>query len=222
MKVCTDSCLFGAWIANKMAQKDIHPKTILDIGAGTGLLSLMIAQQSMAQIDAIEIDEDAFLQTEENFRRSAWSKRLQARLGDVTTWESYKKYELIISNPPFFENNLKANERNKNIAKHNEGLTFINLLLSIKRNLALDGSFAVLLPFSRTEYFVNLAAEHGFYFQEKIMVKQTPEHSYFRALLYFNSVATHFNSKEIIIKDGKGNYTAGFEDLLRDYYLAFI
>jgi len=222
MKVCTDSCLFGSWISTKIEQEIIAPKTILDIGSGTGLLGLIIAQKSAARIDAIEIDEDAFQETFENFRESLWSKQLQVYHGDIKNWESKLKYDLIISNPPFFENDLKANEQNKNVAKHDDALTFIQLLLAIKNTLAPNGNFAVLLPFHRVEYFTNLAAENDFYLEEKILLKQTPKHPYFRGMLFFGSNTITTISKEIIIKDQKENYTAEFEALLRDYYLAFI
>ena len=222
MKVCTDSCLFGSWIANKIEEEIIAPKTILDIGSGTGLLSLMIAQKSIAQIDAIEIDEDSFQETFENFRESLWNKQLQVHHGDIKNWGSKLKYDLIISNPPFFENDLKANEQNKNVAKHDDALTFIQLLFAIKSNLATNGNFAVLLPFRRVEYFTNLAAENDLYLEEKILLKQTPKHPYFRGMLFFSSNTITTSSKEIIIKDETGNYTAEFEALLRDYYLAFI
>ena len=110
MKVCTDSCLFGAWIADKIEQKIIVPKNILDIGSGTGLLSLMIAQKTNAQIDGVEIDENSYQQSEDNFIESPWNKHLHAFHADIKNWNSGLKYDLIISNPPFYENDLKANK----------------------------------------------------------------------------------------------------------------
>jgi tRNA1Val (adenine37-N6)-methyltransferase len=221
MKVCTDSCVFGAWIARKIEKKIITPKAILDIGAGTGLLSLMIAQKSNAKIEAVEIDKDAFYQTEENFLESPWNKQLQAYHTNIKNWKSPLKYDLIISNPPFFENDLKANEQNKNVAKHDDGLTFAELLLSVKNNLSADGNFAVLLPFHRTAYFKKIAAENNFYLWEELLVKQTPKHGYFRGMLVFNSTPANKMIHELTIKDETGNYTAEFKDLLKDYYLAF-
>ncbi len=219
MKVCTDSCLFGAWIADKTEQKIICPKNILDIGSGTGLLSLMIAQKTNAQIDAVEIDESSYQQAIENFRESSWSQQLQAFHADIKNWNSNLKYDLIISNPPFYENDLKANEKIKNIAKHNDGLTFVELLLAIKNNLAPDGNFAILLPYHRVEYFKNLAVENDFYLKEELLVKQTSRHSHFRGILFFSSKPNTLISNELIIKDGAGNYTEKFKFLLKDYYL---
>lgn len=219
MKVCTDSCLFGAWVANKIENKIISPKNILDIGSGTGLLSLIIAQKINAKIDAVEVDENSYLQTEENFARSPWNQQLQAFHADIKSWNNNLKYDLIIANPPFFENNLKAKSRGKNVAMHNEGLTLNELLQSIKNNLTDNGSFAILLPFHRVEYFKGLAVENGFYLEEELLVKQTPRHSIFRGLMFFGKKPAGLISNELIIKNNDGNYTEEFYFLLKDYYL---
>ena len=100
MKVCTDACLFGAWIASEIAGNKI--KSVLDIGAGTGLLSLMIAQGSDAHIDAVEIDNEAFLQAVENFKSSPWKDRLYARHCAIQVYDPGHRYDLIVSNPPFY------------------------------------------------------------------------------------------------------------------------
>lgn len=219
MKVCTDSCLFGAWVANKIEKEIIGPKNILDIGSGTGLLSLMLAQKSNATINAVEIDEDSFVQTKENFLESQWDKELRVFHTDIKNQSFTLKYDLIISNPPFFENNLLSHNQNKNLAKHHDGLTLKELLQSIKNNLAATGSFAVLLPFHRIDYFKATATENNFYLKEELLVKQTPRHSYFRGILFFGTNQTPLVSNELIIKNKEGNYTEGFSRLLKDYYL---
>ena len=219
MKVCTDSCLFGAWIADKIEAKIIEPKTVLDIGSGTGLLSLMIAQKYNGTIDAVEIDENAYWQTKENFIDSVWGKRLQAFHSDIKNWNSNVKYDLIIANPPFFENDLKSGNQNKDLAKHHDGLTFKELLQSIKNNLSVDGNFALLLPFHRVSYFKALALENNFYLKEELLVKQTPAHSYFRGILFFGTNPIQLISNELIIKDKEGKYSENFYFLLKDYYL---
>lgn len=219
MKVCTDSCLFGAWVADKCEKKIIEPKSILDIGAGTGLLSLMIAQKSFAEIDAVEIDENSFFQAKDNFAKSKWNKRIHAFNADIKDWISPKKYDLIICNPPFFESDLRSIHQNKNIAKHHDALTLNDLIRVVKSNLMSDGNFAILLPFHRIPYFKKLALENNFYLNNELLVKQTPGHSFFRGMLFFGNQKAAFTSKELIIKDDEGKYTEEFNFLLKDYYL---
>lgn len=219
MKVCTDSCLFGAWIAEKIETTIIQPNEILDIGSGTGLLSLMIAQKSNAKIDAVEIDEDSFSQMEENFIDSPWNNRLHAFHADIKNRRSETKYDLIISNPPFFENDLKSKMESKNLAKHHDGLTLLELVQCIKENLSSNGNFAVLLPFHRVYLFKIIAAKNNYYLKEELMIKQTPEHSYFRAILFFGTKEMTITTNELIIKNKEGNYTESFKLLLEDYYL---
>jgi tRNA1Val (adenine37-N6)-methyltransferase len=219
MKVCTDSCLFGAYVADKIESKSIQPKRILDIGAGTGLLSLMIAQNSDALIDAVEIDDNSYQQTKENFHESKWCRGLHAFHTDIKSFTAPYKYDLIISNPPFFENDLKSADKNKNVAKHHDCLTFQELIQSIKNNMESDGTFFVLLPFHRTGYFKKVAADNQFYLKEETLIKQTPKHDYFRAILFFTSKPAAVICKELIIKNEEGKYTNDFNFLLKDYYL---
>ncbi len=220
MKVCTDSCLFGAWIANKIEKGIIEPQTVLDIGSGTGLLSLMIAQKSDAEIHAVELEPDSFSQNQENFVESPYGSRLQAFNSDIKIWSGHLKYDLIISNPPFFENDLKGNHHNQNLAKHNTGLTLTDMLEAIKKNLAKNGFFGVLLPYHRADYFKKNATENGFYLKEELLVKQTPKHDFFRSLLFFDSQPCKGISTELTIKEDSGHYSAEFVQFLKDYYLA--
>lgn len=219
MKVCTDSCLFGAFIGDKIEKKIIQPERVLDIGSGTGLLSLMVAQKSRAVIEAVEIDENSFLQTKENFDNSPWNQQLYAFNTDIKEWKTSLKYNLIISNPPFFQNDLMSENKNKNIAKHHDGLTLQELLESIKNNLSAEGNFAMLLPFHRIDFFKSLAAENHFYCNEELLVKQTPRHSFFRGILLFGSKQEEAVSNELTIKEKNGNYSKEFNFLLKDYYL---
>ncbi len=219
MKVCTDSCLFGAWLADKIEKKILVPQHILDIGSGTGLLSLMVSQKSKALIDAVEIDENSYLQTKENFDKSKWRSQLHAFHADIKRWESPVKYDLIISNPPFFENDLRSVKLNKNLAKHHDGLTLTELLSSISKHLKEDSYFAILLPFQRLEFFKRMAAVNNLHLVDQLLIQQTPKHTFFRAMLLFGTNKKTFSSKELMIKDGEGNYTENFNELLKDYYL---
>jgi tRNA1Val (adenine37-N6)-methyltransferase len=219
MKICTDSCLFGAWVAEKMERKFIEPQSILDIGTGTGLLSLMAAQKCEAKIDAIEIDKDSYLQAKGNFSASKWSPRLEILHADATMQVDDKKYDLIICNPPFYENDLTSSDRRKNIAKHHEALTLEDLIAIIQNKLSENGGFAVLLPFHRVEYFKQLATRNNFFVADEVQVKQTPQHPCFRGFLSFTTKKVPHIIQELIIKDKEGKYTAEFNYFLQDYYL---
>lgn len=219
MKVCTDSCLFGAWVAEKIVINKLNLKNILDIGAGTGLLSLMLAQKTNASIDAIEIDLDSFEQTKENFDASPWQGRFRVFNNDIKEIVFEKKYDFIICNPPFFEGDLKSKAQSKNLAKHHDGLTLDELMEQIKTNLNPDGHFAVLLPFHRVDYFKNLAIERNFFLQEELIVQQTPTHNYFRGLLLFGTTSANLITERLSIKDDKDIYSPRFSELLHDYYL---
>ena len=220
MKVCTDACLFGAWVAEQVKSQKLKVKNVLDIGAGTGLLSLMLAQKTNAAIDAVEIDEAAAIQAQQNFETSPWKERLKVYCTSVQQFNSSANqlYDLIISNPPFFENDLKSNDTKRNLALHSAELSLEELLQAITKHLREDGLFAVLLPYHRTEYFENLAKEK-YFLLEKVLIKQTPKHDYFRSVLLFSKLPGEYSEKEIIIMNEDGRYTNEFTELLKDYYL---
>ncbi len=218
MKVCTDACLFGAVVADQVKTKS--SAGILDIGTGTGLLSLLLAQKVPAQIDAVEIDEAAYKEAKENFNASPWKERLHVFNQNILFFSSDKKYDCIISNPPFFENDLKSSNENKNAAKHDTTLTLQQLFEVAQKHINEDGMFAILLPYHRFDEAIGEAGKQGFYPVKKILVKQTPAHHYFRAILLLRKQPPSLLHEETIeIKDEAGNYTAAFAGLLKDYYL---
>lgn len=220
MKVCTDACLFGAWMADKIA-KEKKIKNVLDIGAGTGLLSLMIAQKNpQLKIEAVEIDVEAAAQAEVNFQSSPWKKKLLVYHSSIQDYQQKDHlYDLIISNPPFYENALKSDDKKRNTALHSSQLSLHELLYSINEQLAPDGGFGVLLPFTRTNYFKELAMRNGYYLNEELLVKQSHNHSFFRSILYFNKDETAAKQSELAIQNQEGKYTPEFTKLLKDYYL---
>lgn len=221
MKVTTDACLFGAWCASIVHRPSSMVYRLLDIGTGTGLLSLMIAQKNNdIKIDAVEIDEQAAMQAASNFRASSWKDKLTPHHNSIQQFSSSNQlYDFIISNPPFFNNDLKSDNTKRNLALHSEALSLEELLLSIKNNLTEDGKFAVLLPYHRAAYFEELATKENFYVEEKISVKQTPHHPHFRIMILFSKQSTTSKQKEIIIKDEFNDYATEFKELLQDYYL---
>ncbi|HRP58172.1 methyltransferase [Agriterribacter sp.] len=216
MKVCTDACILGAWFAKKIPQGS----RVLDIGGGSGLLTLMLAQKTKAQFDAIEKDTQSFKQMTENVERSQWKNMINAFMGDAITYAFPELYDFIICNPPFYENDLKSGNEKKDLAKHDTGLTLGTLIQVIDHNLADRGSFGVLLPFHRTVPFEQLALNKEFYLSEKLLVRQTPRHDHFRSILHFTRHKPDaLQEDELIIKQNDGSYSNAFTALLKDYYL---
>lgn len=219
MKVTTDACLFGAWAADnaKAAQQ------VLDIGTGTGLLSLMMAQQhEHASIDAIEIDDAAYYQAKENVAASPWNQWINVIHADGKQYAFSKRYDVIISNPPFYENELKSPDSQKNKALHDEGLQLDDLLSIIRQNLAATGRFYILLPYKRNEEIDALMTKNKLTVLHTTRVRQSTRHGYFRIMLC-GTLATaaeeHSITTEIAIKNEKQDYTPAFIQLLKDYYL---
>lgn len=220
MKVCTDACLFGAWAANKISEyKDVE--NILDIGAGTGLLSLMLAQKTYANIVAIEINKEAATQASENFNASPWKKRLSIFNTPVQKYETEKKYDLILCNPPFFENDLRSPQQEKNTAKHDTDLTMAGLVETINKYLIPGGYAMIMVPFHRVEYMVAIANTVGLYSIEKLYVRHSPVHDNFRAFLLLSRDRIPEKCTSMSIYDENRKYTTAFRDLLKEYYLAF-
>ncbi|MCK9402584.1 MAG: methyltransferase [Chitinophagaceae bacterium] len=219
MKVCTDACLFGAWVGRKMTEGrgKMTDGRGLDIGAGTGLLSLMLVQQTVLQMDAIELDKEAAEQALENFEASPWKERLLLIEGDARLVHLGRKYDLIISNPPFFDNDLKSDDAQRTLALHSRELSFSELMAVIKQHLAPGGKFAVLLPFHRKDAFEKIALREGFAPEEIVLVKQTPVHAYFRVMYLFSTIPVSTNQSVITIREGE-QYSAVFTGLLKDYY----
>ena len=213
MKVCTDACLFGALIPAGM-------NNVLDIGTGTGLLSLMVAQKDpLAKIDAVEIDEAAAKQAGNNFASSPWKERLNIFNTDILKLKTGRKYDGIISNPPFFEDDLRSPDQTKNNAKHNDSLNLKGLLKIVKAQLTEDGTFAVLLPYHRVSYFTTEAVKFDLHLNRQILVRQTTGHDLFRGILFFSKIKSETENTEMSIKEHEGKYSAGFTAALKDYYL---
>ncbi|MBI3139009.1 MAG: methyltransferase, partial [Sphingobacteriales bacterium] len=148
MKVTTDGCLFGAWVARELHEENKESQQYLDIGAGTGLLPLMIIQQNPeCRFDAIEIDAPAYKQALSNITAAGRGGSVQLVHGDIHSFNPGKKYDCIISNPPFYEKELKGDNTRKNIAHHNEGLLLPDLLKRCGELLKEEGTFYLLLPY---------------------------------------------------------------------------
>lgn len=216
MKVCTDACILGAWFAEKIPSYS----TVLDVGSGTGLLMLMLAQKNKSKIFGAEIDLGSCKQSKENISRSPWHERMKVFPGDVRTLSFPDKFDFIIANPPFFEGDLLSPINEKNIAKHSTFLTLEELVDIISRNICTSGSFGILLPYHRTGYFEELSAQNNFHLIEKLLIRQTPTRDYFRSVLHFSrNKKSKPNVYELSVLDEHGSFTSEFAELLKDYYL---
>jgi tRNA1Val (adenine37-N6)-methyltransferase len=218
MKIGADSVLLGAW-----CPIDNNPFSVLDIGAGTGILSLMLAQRSNAsKIDAIEIDEDAYEQCVENFESSPWGDRLfcfHAGLDEFVE-EPEDQYDIIISNPPFYSEDYKTGNEQRDLARFQEAMPFKDLIETAHLLLSENGIFSVIVPNKEEEKFINLCAEFELYPIKITRVKGTPTNEIKRSLLAFKryelSVLT---AEELIIETARHQYTEEYIDLTKDFYL---
>ena len=240
MKVCTDACLFGAWLAKQPSLETAH--SILDIGTGTGLLSLMLAQvteTSKASITAIEIESQAAAEASSNFNISKWSDRLvlindsiQNFTANIGKSEFVSKgldnnflFDIIISNPPFFEGDLKSPDTNKNKAAHSTELPWSILVENVSSLLSDAGSFFVLVPTLRAYTMQKLAEVHELQLVEEVLVYNDAKHLPFRSFLHFKKNSNTLDKEtsvlrnKIVIKNTDNTYSTEFTALLKDYYL---
>ncbi|MBC8033335.1 MAG: methyltransferase [Chitinophagaceae bacterium] len=217
MKVCTDACLFGSWVASHLK----GAASVLDIGTGTGLLSLMFAQESRGSvIDAVEPDAAAFHQATDNFESSPWSNQLRTHHCSVQEFKANNNYDLIITNPPFYENSLLSNKDSRNKAMHDTSLTLETLSGRIDALASVAGRAAVLLPSHRAAYFTGLMGQLGWHCITEVSVKQSPTHTFFRSMLCYGRMSSSQpDRQEMTIRDAGNNYSPEFIHLLQDYYL---
>ncbi len=225
MKVTTDSCFFGAWAADEI--KNSSPdsyrekiRNVLDIGTGTGLLSLMVAQHNEVEIDAVEIDPETAEQANENVEGSPWKNRIRIFNKDILSFHPEKKYDCIISNPPFYQNELASDLIKKNIAHHSEQLTIAQVLKFIKTYLNEEGLFFLMYPFKRKEEVETMVAQNELYIITSIILHQSVKHGPFRVIIKGsrkNIIPAEQTS--ISVWDENQKYTSAFTGLLKDYYL---
>jgi tRNA1Val (adenine37-N6)-methyltransferase len=217
MKIGTDGVLLGAWTSIE------DPYSILDIGAGTGILALMLAQRSDAeQIDALEIDEDAYEQCVENFENSSWADRLfcyHAALDEFVEEMEDEKYDLIISNPPFYTEDYKSGDTARNMARFAEALPFVELIKFASELLSDEGSFAVIIPYSEEEYFLKLSEQVNLFPNRITRVRGTESTPLKRSLLQLSFTEKPFTSNELILEESRHQYTKDYQKMVAPFYL---
>ncbi|MFD2726095.1 tRNA1(Val) (adenine(37)-N6)-methyltransferase [Hyunsoonleella rubra] len=217
MKIGTDAVLLGAWTSIEK-----QPFSILDIGAGTGILALMLAQRSIAQvIDALEIDSDAYEQCVENFEQSPWGDRLfcyHASLEEFTN-EIDDKYDLIVSNPPFYLEGYKTRNEKRDLARFQDAMPFEHLLESVSELLSENGKFCVIVPFEEEDRFIQLAKTTRLFPSRILNVKGNATSNFKRSLMEFSFQKTTISNNTLIIETERHQYTEDYINLTKDFYL---
>ncbi len=219
MKVGTDGVLLGAW-----APIDHQPFSVLDIGAGTGLIALMLAQRCGAEIiEAIEIDADAYEECVGNFENSPWNDRLfcfHTSLDDFMDELEEEEYDLIVSNPPYHIEDYFSGDQKRDAARFTASLPFADLCEAASVLLSHDGIFCVVVPFSAEASFIALAAENDLFPMQITRVKGTPTTEIKRSLLAFSRTSiNHFPINELVIETARHQYTDAYVELTKDFYL---
>lgn len=217
MKVGTDGVLLGAWMPIRVADR-----RLLDIGTGTGLIALMAAQRSpKSRITAIELDEAAAEQAQENVAHSPWGERIEVHNTPLQAYHAEEPFDLIFSNPPYFEDALPALDQQRTYARHTTTLPFKELLQGALRLLAPEGRFALILPTEQADRFVRLAAL-DLWLERRCDVATTPSRPPRRSLLLFSKVKPERVERErLVIQHSPEAYTEEYIRLLKEFYLKF-
>ncbi len=218
MKVGTDGVLLGAW-----TPIEHRTNTILDIGTGTGLIALMLAQRSSAaQIDALEIDENAYEQAVDNFENSPWGDRLfcfHAGLDEFIE-EPENEYDLIVSNPPFYAEDFKTENEQRDLARFQDALPFEDLVEAADLLLSENGIFAVIIPFNEEDRFIHLCAEVELFPIKVTRVKGSHTTQIVRSLMAFKRYELSvLEADELVIEINRHEYTNDYIALTQDFYL---
>ena len=214
MKVGTDGVLLGAWIPVDKT------KNILDIGTGTGLIALMLAQRnSLANIHAIEIEENACMEANLNFKNSPWLERLTVFNDSLQSFKNDVKYDLIVSNPPYFTDTFKNTDSERTLARHVGNLSFQDLLFYTVSLLNDHGTCAFIIPFSEEENFINLAKNQDLCICKITRVKGRVELPFKRSMLCFKKKPSICIETELVVEIDRHVYTSDYITLTQPFYL---
>ncbi len=215
-KVGTDGVLLGAIADVGGAQK------ILDVGSGSGLIAIMLAQRSEADISAIEPDFGSYVQACDNIGNCKWSSRISIENCDLQSYTANEKFDLIVTNPPFFKDSLKNPDQRKAAARHNDSLTSDELLTGVSRLLVENGKFQLIMPYAEGNIFIVEAAGFGFFCNSILKIRPLPDSEIRRLILTFSRQKTVPSEKFLTIEKGKRHeFTEDYINLTKEFYLKF-
>lgn len=219
MKVGTDAVLLGSWVGVDDC------KSVLDIGTGTGIIALMLAQKTNAQITALEIDRSSFEQATDNVKQSSYSKQIEVvNEAFQNYWKHHKsKFDLIVSNPPYFVDSLKSNDSTRSTARHADVLPFNELAEGVHKILSHKGKFCLILPKKEAEYFCKLAEQKNLYLSKLLRVRNSPDKEEDkRHIMQFEFGKHHFTEEILYIRtNNPQEYSTEYKQLTKDYYMHF-
>lgn len=213
MKVGTDGVLLGAWTDVSSVRR------VLDIGTGTGLISLMLAQRCPASIKAVDIVPEAVEQAKINVAASSWSDRIEVELHDICQYESEECFDVIVSNPPYFADSVRCPDSKRNTARHMDNLDFESLIKAVARLLAPEGTFSVIIPTDGMCLFVAIATRYGLHRIRETRVHTKPGAEPKRVLLAFKRFPTECVTDSLTIELSRHIYSKEYIALTRDFYL---
>ncbi len=217
MKVGTDAVLLAIWT-------DLHgTEDVLDVGTGCGIIPLLLAARNATiKADAVELDLASFEEAAENFANSPFAKRLQAYHTDVNRFDppAGKKYDLIISNPPFFINDYRPKQKKRQFTRHADSLSYSQLVNVAMRLMKPNGRFALVLPYKESKVFLQLALKSGLYLQGQMLIFPKPCKEPNRINLLLGLSASSEKTEKLIIRNEKGNFTKEYMNMVKNYYLS--
>ncbi|MCO4294604.1 methyltransferase [Solitalea sp. MAHUQ-68] len=215
MKVGTDGVLLGTLTETE------NCKRILDIGTGTGLIALILAQRTNATIDAVEIENEAAAQAHDNFMISPWKSRLQCFHSSVFDFQPENKYDLIVSNPPYFINSLKSEGKKKETARHVDDAFFLNLVIKIGSMMNENGSCWIILPVNEMQHFTNEALKTGFYPYQTIEIHSFDHSGVKRIIRSFSKALKKPELEKFVIYDSPGKHSEQYKAVAQEFLTIF-
>lgn len=215
MRIGTDAVLLGRWV------ETFPDDAVLDIGTGCGILPLMLAQKGVAMADAVDLDAQSVAEAQENFHASQWRDRLRAYCTDVKSYQPDCRYDLIVSNPPFFINSFKCDAARKNMARHTDNsLSFADLCKVSRDLLKPQGRLALVLPMTESAAFLKEAESQGLFLHKKMEIIPVEGKEPNRVNLEMRKTpAETIHTESFMIRDVSNRFTSQYNDFLKDFYL---